>query len=154
MPSVQLTLICCETLVEYCYVKELSTRRELCHLIEMSPVSHSRCRFIWRVRCSFSSNINASAYPRLCGIMIHRNVLASKRALDRTLKFSQRPLLFITKHHFFPRAFKACLCLSLSSFFLTYSSSFLFFSIIVHTKHWVYSLEKYRIRKLIFLLYM
>jgi len=98
------------------------------------PPSHPQCRFMRRVRCSLSSNANASACPRLCEIMIHRNVLARRRArgAETTWKFSQWSLLFITKRHFFP-FFKVCLFLPFF-FFLLHISFYLFFNLISYPR--------------------
>jgi len=92
------------------------------------PPSHPQCRFMRRVRCSLSSNANASACPRLCEIMIHRNVLACRRArgAKTTWKFSQWSLLFITERHFFP-SFKVCPLFLFSFFFYIFSFILFFF---------------------------
>lgn len=104
MPSVQLTLIRRETLVEYCHVKELSARRRVVFSQKCPRLLSTMQIYAASPLWPFVGRKCKRMCPRLCGIMIHRNVSACRRArgAESTWKFSQWPLLSIIERYFFP----------------------------------------------------
>lgn len=81
-------------------------------------VSHPRCRFMRRVCCRRSPNASAGSCPRLCKIVIHRNVSACKRmpmAAPKALEnFLSETAAFCHRAPFLSRSLRVPLTRSLS----------------------------------------
>lgn len=134
MPSVQLTLILSETFVEYCRVKELSTRCELSSC-RNAPVPHPS---LMRSVCSLSSpqmqaHVHAYAESWFIGTCWHAGVPAAPKTLENFLSDRCFPS---PKAISFPFLEPSSVILFSLPFFLPLFPSSLFYCVIIHEKHY------------------